>query len=438
MKMTTTRVALAGALLGISALVSHADAQVASASAAAFGMGDNFTALARGYNAVAWNPAGLGMPGNPGFSLTVLSGRGIAGLDPVTLSDLKEYEGEVVPTAIKRQWLNSIIEEESQAGTGGADITWLALQLGPVALHASSSGRAVNDISPGVAQLIIFGNTDDAGTPQAISLSGSTVDVNSYSTLALSYGMPLSIGAGAGRIAVGATAKYTMGHVLALGRESTGATTTSPVAVDFSFPLVHTSLGEDDESLEVNNGNGFGLDIGVGYESGPLTLGATVQNIVNTFEWDDTALQYRPVAISLAQSNYETETDVQPFSTAPQAMQDAIEDMTFKPSIALGASFRQSPRLNLAADARFGSSSGMHTRPPTHVGAGVEYAVTDFLPVRVGIAYVRVNDDNAGFQFGGGFGIRVGNYSLSAGIGQVSTDLGKDTHVMLQVVSIGM
>jgi hypothetical protein len=437
MTITMKTLTMAGAAATMLTTASAVHAQLASPSAAAFAMGDNYTALARGYNAVSWNPAGLGMSGNPGFSLTVGSARGIAGLDPVTLSDLKEYEGQVVPTSVKQQWLNSIIEEESQAGTGGADLTWLALQIGPVALQAATSGRAVNNISPGVAQLIMFGNADDTG-PQAITLSGSAVDVNSYSTFAASFGMPFSIGMGSGRLAAGATVKYTVGHVLAFGRESTGATTTEPIAVNFSFPIVHTPLGDDDESFEVNNGNGFGIDIGVGYEDGPLTLAATVQNVFNTFEWDDTALRYRPLSIMLEQGSYETETDVQPIATAPQSVRNAIDDMTFKPSVALGAAFRQSARLNIAADARFGGSDGMHTRPPTHVGAGVEYAATSFLPVRVGVAYVKVDDENSGFQFGAGFGIRFGNYSLSAGIGQVNTDLGKDTHLMLQVVSIGM
>ena len=438
MIMTKSRLAIAGAVIALGVSAGAADAQLASPSAAAFAMGDNYTALARGYNAVAWNPAGLGLSGNPGFSLTIAAARGIAGLDPVTLSDLKEYEGQVVPTSIKQQWLNSIIEEESQAGTGGADVSWLAIQFGPVALQASSSGRTVNDISPGVAQLIMFGNANEQGMPQAITLSGSTADVNSYSTFAASYGMPLDLGGS--RIAVGATVKYTIGHVLAYGRESTGATTTSPVAVNFSFPIVHTPLGDedDDESMQLNNGSGFGLDLGVGYEMGALTLAATVRNVFNTFEWDESALRYRPIAISLAQSEYSTETDDEPFANAPASLREALDDMTFKPTFALGAAYRQSAQLNIAADARFGGSEGMHTNPPTHVGAGVEYMAADFLPLRVGAAYVKIDDENSGFQYSAGLGLRFGNYSLSAGIGQVNTDLGKDTHLVVQLVSIGM
>ncbi len=52
--------------------------QLPSASTATLATANNYTALARGFTAIATNPAGLGMPGNPGFSLascSAISGR---------------------------------------------------------------------------------------------------------------------------------------------------------------------------------------------------------------------------------------------------------------------------------------------------------------------------------------------------------------------------
>ena len=48
-------------------------AQVPNASAAATGLSGAYIARARGYDAVAWNPANLGMPGNPSFSFGALA-----------------------------------------------------------------------------------------------------------------------------------------------------------------------------------------------------------------------------------------------------------------------------------------------------------------------------------------------------------------------------
>src|SRR5919199_3719364 len=77
-----TRLSSAAAIIALACAAHPAAAQLPSASAVALGSGDNYTALARGYNAVAWNPAGLAMPGNPGFSLTILPVRGSGGLRP--------------------------------------------------------------------------------------------------------------------------------------------------------------------------------------------------------------------------------------------------------------------------------------------------------------------------------------------------------------------
>ncbi len=73
-----------------------ASAQLRSASSAMMGTGGNYTALARGFGAVGINPAGLAMPGSPDFSLTFPSIRGRTGLNPISFSDLKDYEDTLI------------------------------------------------------------------------------------------------------------------------------------------------------------------------------------------------------------------------------------------------------------------------------------------------------------------------------------------------------
>ena len=54
--------------LGAASFPGGASGQLPSPSTAVLGTANNYTALARGFTAIALNPAGLGMPGNPGFS----------------------------------------------------------------------------------------------------------------------------------------------------------------------------------------------------------------------------------------------------------------------------------------------------------------------------------------------------------------------------------
>src|SRR5690606_13398448 len=119
-------------LLVGSLLPAAAGAQLPNPSAVALGMGENHAALARGYSAISTNPAGLGAPGGPGSSFALLSVRGIGGIGPVGLDELDTYEGGIVPESVRREWWNWIVEEGSQSGSAGAELTFLAAHVGRI------------------------------------------------------------------------------------------------------------------------------------------------------------------------------------------------------------------------------------------------------------------------------------------------------------------
>ena len=404
-------------------------------------MGDNYTAAARGYAAVAWNPANLALPGNPGWSLSVAAVRGIAGIDPVTLADLKEYEGELVPSSVRTQWLNAIREEGGEAGSSGFDASWFALQVGRFALQFSSSGRAQTELSPGVAELFLFGNADENGTARDLDLSGSSMDIAAYSTGAASYAYPFVLGDGSTRLAVGITAKYTVGHFMAHGQESTGRATADPLAMQLRFPVVHTQFEDTLGGAEPNNGSGLGLDVGVSVATGAWTFAATVQNLVNSFAWDESLLRFRAGTVLFDSEERDADFESQAWTDAtgvPDELRTAIDEQKFKPVLAAGAAGRLTSALRVSADLRLGSDEGIRVGPKAHAGAGLEYRVLPFLPLRAGAAFVQVDSENSGLQLGGGLGIEVGPLNLSAAVAQRSTDLGKDTLFMVSLLAFGM
>src|SRR3954470_8254903 len=99
------------------ALARGASAQLVSASATSLSLGDNYTALARGVNAVNWNPANLGQPGNPAFSFG-FAGRGAGGMDPISLGDLAQYSGARLPKAVLNEWLSRVKAQGGQSLRG--------------------------------------------------------------------------------------------------------------------------------------------------------------------------------------------------------------------------------------------------------------------------------------------------------------------------------
>src|SRR5437588_12297405 len=97
-------------------LAGVAAAQQPNASVAAAGLGGNFTAMARGYDAVAWNPATLGLPGNPHFSIAIAPFGGTASLTPINLSDVNAYSGKTVPASVRRGWLDLVTAKGGEKG----------------------------------------------------------------------------------------------------------------------------------------------------------------------------------------------------------------------------------------------------------------------------------------------------------------------------------
>ncbi|HSJ05988.1 MAG TPA: hypothetical protein VK936_04750 [Longimicrobiales bacterium] len=391
-----------------------ARAQLANTMPAALGMGENYTAAARGYAAVAWNPANLGLPDGPSASAMLGATRLAGGLGPVTLSDLHRYQDETVPLDVRERWLADIRQAGGQTGGAGVDVGWAAFQVGRFAAQLSTSGRAVNDVSPGFAQLLLVGNADDAGNPLDIDLGGSVVDAEAYSTGAVSFAVPLPRPPGVTALAIGVTAKYTIGHALARTGGSTGQAGADPAGMELSFPLAYTPVVHDGNRYWVRSGGGFGVDVGAALRAGDLTVSAVVQNVVSTFEWDLDRLRYRPLELVFREDETETDTDWQPMTGAPAETRALVADATFRPSFAAGVAWRQSAALLVAADARLGSGDGMATRPPVHAGIGMEYRPVRWLPLQAGTAWVRTADERDGMQFAGGAGIQLGSFTISA------------------------
>ncbi|MFO7894126.1 MAG: hypothetical protein R6U63_10340 [Longimicrobiales bacterium] len=270
-----TTLRTAAAVLGL-LVPGAAMAQVANPLAQAVGMGGNYTALARGLGATAWNPAGLGMPDNPGASFAFLPFNATVGLSPITPADLAEYDGELIPRSARLEWLNAITEDGGEKGSVGADVTYLAMSIGRVGFSASSSVRGQVNMAPDVAEVFFFGNAGLTGDPGEYTLAGSSFDVAGTTTFAASLALPVSLTLGPlpdQHFAVGATLKYTLGNFMMLGQENGSSLTSSPIAVDVQFPMVHTPLPDDsaeDQSVGdvLNNGSGYGLDVGAAWQGG--------------------------------------------------------------------------------------------------------------------------------------------------------------------------
>ena len=383
-------------------------AQLASASTAALAMGDNYTAAAWGYAAVAWNPALLAASANTPGAMTLLTGRAGSAFGPITLGDLAAYADERVPDDVKRTWLERVSADGAQRGSGRADLTLGAAQIGRFGFQATTSLRSTADLPPDVVRLVLFGNVDSDGAAATLDVADAALDVVVYSTAAFAYGHAFTLEHDA-RLMIGAAATITRGHVLVTSSGSSGGAQES--AFDIDFPLVTSVL--DPDSLELNNGNGMGLDVGFALESGLWTLGAAVQNVFNSFEWNEDNLRYRPYRVAGSEGVLASDMEERPLETAPAAVRTHVADLGFARGVAIGAAYRRSHRTVLSGDVRVRGGGGIRTDARVHVGAGAQHRLGDRTSLRAGAAVLSFGDDEFGAQLGAGIGRNVGGWNLS-------------------------
>lgn len=418
------RVAFGSAILVLSATA--AVAQVPNASPAATGLSGAYTARARGYDAVAWNPANLGLPGNPAFSFTAAAINGSSGLDPISLGDVAPYSGKDLPASQRETWLQKITTAGGENGRLDGGVTYLGMSAGPVAFQVSTSIAGSTKLSPDAFEALMFGNAGRTGQVKNLNFSGSNVHLGAFSTAAMSYGVYVGGDAKTGsRASFGVTGKYVLGNMVAMAQDQ--GTTTSADAVNVNFPIVYSNP----DSTKVA-GKGFGMDVGFAWTRKTTTFGITVQNVFNTFAWDETKLLSKQgTALFNGGDNNDTHFNDTSYALAPASLRQQITDDKFKPIIAAGLAVAVRPSVVFSADVRQQLGDVLLVGPKTTVGAGIDYRWLPVLRLRGGASYLT-----GGWGASGGLGFEIGHYELGLGVSMQNVNGGKQPGVTLNVLSI--
>jgi hypothetical protein len=406
--MRATHLIRGAAAAAFFALPAIAPAQLANPSTAATALGGAYTARAQGYEAVSWNPANLAMPGNPGFSFTLLGIDGQAGIKPIDLDKVSQYSGKYVPYSVRQQWLADVTTQGGQSGGVGGGLTELGLSLGPIAFQFNTKLSTDLNLAPDAVEAVLFGNTGtDSANHQVktLNLANSSFQTAVYSTGALSYGMRLPM-VPLADFAVGITAKYTVGHALLLGQDAGSAIDPNAISVNFPYVL------PDSNSLESGNaGSGVGIDLGASWKIPGFRFGVSAKNLVNTFKWDTTKMATRSAVglFNSSGSDFQADSVDKPYGTAPAPLRARVAGLKFKPSVSAGMSFDWLPRITLSADIRQQVGDGIEVGPKSTIAAGAELRLIPLIPLRGGVALM-----DGGIGLSGGFGLHL--FGFEAGV----------------------
>ena len=430
--MTNRTINTIAAAVLLLAIAGPAASQQTNPSAASIGLAGNYTALARGLSSMHWNPAGLAMPGTAGFSIAVLPTIGIAGLDPVTLSDIAEYDDTIIPADVKQQWLDDIIAEGGQHGSGGAGVTYLAVNVGRFGFQVGTNAATRANIGPGVARLLLYGNVDGDSAID-IEARGSELDLGVTSTAAFSFAQPVTLTLGPlpdQRFAIGGTLKYVVGHALVSGFDAGTSASSEPLGVEMVFPTI-MSMAPDSvvfdgdtiaatEESSWNKGSGFGIDVGASWHAGIFSAGVSIQNLINTFAWNEDDLWYSPGEVLFDGDTTVTNLDARPLTEAPPEVRRRLDELAYPPSVAVAGAVHL-PMVTVTGEVRHLAGESITLESGTHVGVGAEFRPVGFLPIRAGVASI-----SGGFNLAAGIGIELGVFNMNVAGSRRSGDLGTD------------
>lgn len=419
--------------LSVVATAAPLGAQLPSASPAAFGMAGNYTAKARGYEAVAFNAANLAMPGRPFMSLGTAILGGTLGLDPVDFRMLHAFSDSVVDSLTRVNWVELVRTSGRQRTRIDAGITPFALSVGPIGLQVGTGMYTNVDFSPDMFEAVMFGNAgNNGGQAKALDLTGTGISVGAVSAAALSFALPVPFRFTGGLLpnehfALALTGKYVLGNMLVIANDGGSSFGTNSISVN--FPTIYP-----DSSFEGLLGVGQAADLSAAWSAGPWRVGVMLENVVNTFKWDTTKLSYTTVNAYFSADSSSDQTVDLPFSSAPQALRDRVINNVFKPAFSLGVAFEPVKFLTITADIhqQSGDDNTITIGPKNRMGVGAELRILPFIPLRAGVASVT-----DGWQAGAGFGLRFLGYELGVSGSLRRRGAANESGVMIGLIGIG-
>jgi hypothetical protein len=148
-------------------------AQLPDPSTRALGMGDAYPSLARGYEAVYWNPAMLAALGSPGFTIGLPHVDVEVGSNVYGFSDFKKYANSYLTDADKQTLFSKLGSDSALTIRALGGVAPFGLSIGPFALAVGSQVQGDLALGKDAVQLALFGNASRTGAGQFFTAAGS-------------------------------------------------------------------------------------------------------------------------------------------------------------------------------------------------------------------------------------------------------------------------
>jgi hypothetical protein len=400
-----------------------ASAQLAAPSASSFGLAGSFAARARGYEASYWNPANLGLPGAPGWSVGIVGVNTRINNNALDHGLITGLFGEFIDSETKSRILAAVRRSDSGRFRLGGELgaSALAVSIGRFGFGVSALGVGDLQVSPDAAELILFGNVGEDGTGKDFDFRGNG-DGSVLSNVYLSYAQPFSFASLAGmEFAIGASAKYGIAHALALVTDGGSTFTVNPLVLQPDVQII-SSTGWD-------AGRIWAFDLGAALEWSNWAFSLALQNAFANVNWN-----VEDFELSLYEGRADITGAVLTDTTIAysdltleqqQPIQDRLERADPPRRLRMGALYRLGQAWTLSADYMELTGGTLREQWDRSLSLGAQVTLISVLPLRAGLA-----TDFSQITLAGGLGVYVGpvhvdfSYStltLGAGDGAIAS-----------------
>jgi len=398
--------------------------QLAAPSARSFGLAGSYSARARGYEAPYWNPANLGLPGRPGWSVGIVGANANINNNSLDYGQITDLYGEYIDDATKSQILADIRRNNPdrlfQLG-GELGASALAVSIWRFGFGVSAIGVGDLQVSPDAAELILFGNVGEDGTGKDFDIAGNG-DGSVVSNIYMSYAQPFSLSSLPGmEFSVGASVKYGIAHALVIVSDEGSTFTTNPLVLDADLQVL-SSNGSD-------AGRMWAFDLGAAMDWSNWTFSLALQNAFANVNWnaEDFELSLYEGRADITEAVL-TDTTIAYSDLTPELQQQVDERLaTADPPkrLRMAALYRLGQKWTLSADYVELLGGTLREQWNRSLSAGAQVSLISVLPLRAGLA-----TDFSQVALAGGLGIYAGpvhvdlSYStmtLAAGDGAIAS-----------------
>ncbi len=412
------------------ALGEEASGQLTAPSARSEAMAGAYSALARGYESALWNPANLGLPDRPRWSVGLASASARLHNNALTYGQVTDLYGRFLDDATKSKLLADVRAAnpdgllELDFGLGGSV---LGLSIGRFGFGLGTRAAGRGDISADALELVIFGNDGESGEGKDFDVSGSRAHAWWSSGGYVSYAQPFAVRLAGGEsvdLSVGASFKYAVMHAYLRFDDLGSLLTSEPLALDAKAELLESRHGDA--------GRVWGFDLGIAARWDELVAGVALENAVADVVWDMESFDLTLYSVESDFQRTVTLDSTTLYGELDPADQERLSDLfrRLEPPrrLRLGAAYPVATRVLLAVDYFEVFSGRLRNQWDRSLALGGEFSWVRRVPLRAGVA-----TDFSELALTAGAGLRLGVFNADLALGRWGLARGEGAVVALSL-----